>query len=1181
MLKKRLFIIFCLVLVFIAVAPLERAKAGTGWEKWFSNGSVETRPARYISVYSAELVGYVDWKNRHGGQDLVLSAHFKYIDLTDSSKGWQTLTVTPVPTRGGEYAEEIHGLVPGHTYRFYTYVKMTSSGSHEDSAHSQTFTTIGGNGSPWSAYSSDGVVATSQPSGIGKFEAVLRGHVEWQNRHAMIDLVRDAHFKYIDLTDSSQGWQSVTVTPVPTSGGDYSVRLKGLAPGHTYKYYTYLNMTMTGGHEDSAHTQTFTTEKGTGSTWSAYSSSGIVATMAAENVTQYSADLKGHVEWQNKNAMIDLVRDAHFKYQDLTDTSKGWQSVTVTPVPSGGGDFTVNLKGLTPGHDYQFYAYLNMTVSGGHDDSAHTMSFSTLPGNGTPWETYSSNGVVATLEAANVTKYGADLKGYVKWQNRHGMIDLVKGAHFWYTDNTNKYAGDRTVEVTPVPSNGGYFTAHLSGLVPGHTYMFYACVDMTVSGSHNNVKHMQSFTTQPGEAGSWQPPNVNSGGDSDGVLATLPATNVGQYSADLNCHVEWQNKSNIIFEKDYIIELGFNYSDGVTTGKTTSALFWPPPSTPLHTKGGDYTVHLKGLQPGHTYTCFPYVIMQGTESKWMSEAPKITFTTLPGTGTPWRSNSSIGIIATLPASNVADSSAILRGHAEWENQNYKKNLVKEAGFRYQDITSGEKDWKTKKLIWPPSNGNDFSATISGLTKGHAYRFYPFVSIYNEGTYDDSLHAFVFTAGGGKQLDIKASLPIGVVGKGYNGTLTAAGGDGNYTYSGTITAWDSSIPEGDGLHFYPNGVIAGTPKAATPTSPQKLPLQVWATVVDSSGNTGSGSFAIDVIEQLRVTTASLPGSLTGVPYKTSDGKTVTLAAAGGTGPYKWSGTITPANGLTFNSDGSITGTPQSAVTSKVHVLLKDSAGRIAETDLSLPVFTQLKITSVSLPGAIAGSGYQSPDGKAVALTAAGGDGKYTWSGTITPANGLTLKTDGAITGTPQASGESTVNAAVSDGSGNKVNGSFKITVYNKLQITTSVLPGGLTGAAYQTSDGKAVTLTATGGAGKYTWSGTITPANGTLQVTSDGKITGVPDVASGSTPLTVAAEVKDSSSNSAKASFKLFVNDPLPPGIVGQLYTMDLAGSGGDGKYTWSGTITPANGTLKVTSDGKINGTPLRPRGRNP
>ena len=988
MLNKRLSLIFCLVFIFIAVGPLGTASAGTAWEKWFSTGTVETRPARYISVYSAELVGYVDWKNRHGGQDLVLSAHFKYIDLTDSSRGWQSLTVTPVPTRGGEYAEEIRGLIPGHTYQFYTYVNMTSSGGHEDSAHCQTFTTTGGNGSPWSAYSSDGVVATSQASGIGKYEAVLRGHVEWQNRHGMIDLVRDAHFKYIDLTDSSQGWQSVTVTPVPSGGGDYSVRLKGLAPGHTYEYYTYLNMTVSGGHEDSAHKQKFTTEKGTGSTWSAYSSSGIVATMPAENITQYSADLKGHVEWQNRNGMIDLVRDAHFKYQDLTDTSKGWQSVTVTPVPSGGGDFTVNLKGLTPGHKYQFYTYLNMTVSGGHDDSAHTMDFSTLPGNGTTWEAYSSNGVVATLEAVNVTQYGADLKGYVQWQNKHGMIDLVKSVRFWYTDNTNKYAGERSVTVTSVPSNGGYFTAHLSGLVPGHTYMFYTIVDMTVSGSHNDIKTTRSFTTKPGETGSWQPPSVNSGGKSDGVLATLPVTNIGQYSADLNCHVEWQNKSNIIFEKDYITELGFCYSDGAITGKTTQAsksLF----IFPLYTSGGDYTVHLKGLQPGHTYTCYPYVEMVGTDPKWMSEAPKVTFTTLPGTGTPWSDNSSIGIISTLPASNVTDSSAVLRGHVEWQNQHYLKNLVREAGFRYQDITSGDRNWQTKKLILPPSAGGDFSATISGLTKGHAYRFYPYAAMTMGGTYEDSAHAFVFTAGGGKTLTIKANLPTGVVGKGYSGTLTASGGDGNYTWNGTITAWSSSIAKGDGLYIYPNGGVSGVPQAPTPTSPQNVPLQVWVTVTDGSGNTGSGSFTIDVIEQLRVTTASLPGSLTGVPYRTSDGKTVTLTGAGGKGPYTWSGTITPPNGLTLNADGSITGTPQAAVTSTVSTVLKDSTGKTAAASLSIPVFDPLKITTAGLPCGVAGSGYQTPDGKPVRLAAAGGDGRYTWSGTITPANGLNL------------------------------------------------------------------------------------------------------------------------------------------------------------------------------------------------
>lgn len=1174
MIKRHLSFILCLILITGLFVFPDKGKAdgGTSWEKWFSTGTVYTRAADNITRYSAVLNGHVDWKNRHGGLDLVRDAHFKYIDLTDSSKGWQSITVVPVPSGGGDYSEEIHGLIPGHTYQFYTYLNMTSSGGHDDGGHCQRFTTLPGTGTPWTAYSSNGVIETKPVGNVGKYEAELRGHVEWKNRRGMIDLVRDAHFKYLDLTDSSRGWQSVTVVPVPSGGGDFSVRLRGLIPGHTYQYYTYLNMTMTGGHENSANMQKFTTQQGTGTPWSTYSSNGIVATMDAQNVTRFGADLKGHVEWQNQHGMIDLVRDAHFKYLDLTDSSKGWQSVTVVPVPSGGGDFTVRLNGLAPGHKYQFYAYLNMTVSGGHDDSPHTMTFTTLPGTGTSWSTYSSDGIVATMDAQNITQYGADLKGHVEWENRHGMIDLVRDAHFWYIDTTNPHAGERSVTVTPIPSRGGDFTAHLSGLVPGHKYKFYAYINMTMSGKHTDILHERTFTTKPGQVASWQPPWVNHGGDSDGILATLPVKNIGQYSADLSCHVEWQNKS---INKDYITELGFCYDDGSSTGRTTEALLKGSP-LPLHTKGGDYTIHLRGLQPGHTYTCYPYVEMGGTDSKWMSEAQKVTVTTLPGTGTPWKDKSSMGIISTMPVSHIDTSTVVLRGHVEWQNQNYLTNLVREAYFKYQDITNGEKDWKTVRVMSIPTYGGDFSATVSGLTKGHAYRFYPCVNMTMLGSYNDSAHAFVFTAGGGKPLTINATLPTGMVKKSYGGALTATGGDGKYTWYGTVTAWDSSIAKGDGLILYPNGVITGGPVTATPTSPQNLPLQVWATVVDGSGNTGSASFTIDILEKLNITTDNLPDGMVGAVYGTKEGKTVLLAAEGGDGRYIWNGTITPTNGLTLKSDGTITGTPQKPLESVVKATVRDGKGFRTSVDFTIRALERLKITTSELVAGTTGAAYKTSDGKTVKLAAEGGDGRYTWSGTIKPANGLTLKSDGTISGTPQSPISSTVSVVVSDGSGNKAETNFSLHVFNKLQITTNILPGGLTGKSYRTPTGKDVVLAAKGGDGNYTYSGTITPANGTLQITQDGKITGTPSAATKVNPLTVQAVVKDGSGNSAKADFKMFINDPLPLGIVGQLYQVKLDGSGGYGNYTYSGTITPANGTLEVTEDGMITGTPSDP-----
>ena len=158
----------------------------------------------------------------------------------------------------------------------------------------------------------------------------------------------------------------------------------------------------------------------------------------------------------------------------------------------------------------------------------------------------------------------------------------------------------------------------------------------------------------------------------------------------------------------------------------------------------------------------------------------------------------------------------------------------------------------------------------------------------------------------------------------------------------------------------------------------------------------------------------------------------------------------------------------------------------------------------------------------------------------------------------------------DGSGNSAKASFKL-------LINDPLPAGIVGQLYK------IYLAGSGGDGKYTWSGTITPANGTLQVTKDGKITGIPGAATGSTPLTVQAVVKDGSSNAGGISLRLSVLDKtarpltitttsLPEAAAGQSYSASLAASGGDGRYTWSGNITPANG-LTLNASGSITGTP--------
>ena len=107
-----------------------------------------------------------------------------------------------------------------------------------------------------------------------------------------------------------------------------------------------------------------------------------------------------------------------------------------------------------------------------------------------------------------------------------------------------------------------------------------------------------------------------------------------------------------------------------------------------------------------------------------------------------------------------------------------------------------------------------------------------------------------------------------------------------------------------------------------------------------------------------------------------------------------------------------------------------------------VFDPLAATPASLADGVTGTAYSA------ALAATGGDGSYSWSlasGTL-PA-GLTLGTDGSVSGTPTATGSSTFTARVESGDGQAATETYTILVVSDLVIVTTFLPDGRTGVAY--------------------------------------------------------------------------------------------------------------------------------------
>jgi hypothetical protein len=398
-----------------------------------------------------------------------------------------------------------------------------------------------------------------------------------------------------------------------------------------------------------------------------------------------------------------------------------------------------------------------------------------------------------------------------------------------------------------------------------------------------------------------------------------------------------------------------------------------------------------------------------------------------------------------------------------------------------------------------------------------------------------------------------TLPNSVVGTAYSQALTATGGTGPYSWQLTGT-----LPSG--LSFNQStGQISGTALAAAPAT--SLTFKVT-----DSGNpqqTATASLSITVATQLTITTTTLPNGTTNVAYAAS------LSASGGSGALNWSATGLP-NGLSINAaTGAITGTASSSGNSSVIVTVKDSGvpQQTATATLSLTISAPLTITTSSLPGGVSGIAYTAN------LTASGGSGALTWSAPNLPA-GLSLNAStGVISGTPSSAGTTSLSITVTD-SGNpqqSANATLALTIAAQLTITTTSLPDGMAGAAYN------ATVAATGGSSTLAWSALNLPTGLSIDPAS-GIISGTPTAAGTSL---VAITVKDSGSpqQTARANVSLKVDpqltittNTLPSGTVGMAYSASVSATGGSGSFVWSAPNLPAGLSINP-STGAITGTP--------
>ncbi len=227
----------------------------------------------------------------------------------------------------------------------------------------------------------------------------------------------------------------------------------------------------------------------------------------------------------------------------------------------------------------------------------------------------------------------------------------------------------------------------------------------------------------------------------------------------------------------------------------------------------------------------------------------------------------------------------------------------------------------------------------------------------------------------------------------------------------------------------------------------------------------------------ITTRSLPNGSPGVSYSQ------TLGATGGTLPYQWtilSGSL--PGGLSLSTSGTIAGIPAGPGAANFTVQLTDATGVTATQPLTLTIVQSLTISTPSpLATGEAAVAYSQT------LAATGGASPYTWSVTAGALpGGLTLASNGSLTGTPNAAGTFNFTVQVTDSNHATATAPLAVTMASALSISTPpALSGGSVNSSYSQS------LAVSAGVPPYTWTLAIGALPRGLALSTAGKIAGVP------------------------------------------------------------------------------------------
>ena len=452
-----------------------------------------------------------------------------------------------------------------------------------------------------------------------------------------------------------------------------------------------------------------------------------------------------------------------------------------------------------------------------------------------------------------------------------------------------------------------------------------------------------------------------------------------------------------------------------------------------------------------------------------------------------------------------------------------------------------------EVVWSDKNndldGSGLTLSSSGLLSGTPITTaeYTFIALVTDDSKQADEQQFTLTINPHIEITTE-SVPDWTINFPYSYQIVSSGGTGNITW-----ADKNGDLSGKGLTLSADGLLSGTPTFLGSVT-------FIAIAGDQGGDAVEKQFAFTINQAVLISTISLPEVTCGIAYSYQ------TEASGGTGTLTWSDKngVLDGTGLTLSETGLISGTPPSASTINLMILVTDQIGATRERMLPLTVNPLLVITTDALPDWTAGQTYGQQ------LEVIGGTGEKTWVdlNSDLEGSGLTLDTAGLVSGIPSGDGLISFTAKVTDHCGDEEEHQFEFNINPAVAITTTELPNGIEGEAYSYQ------LEVSGGTGDLLWNDMNGDLDGTAFTLSE---SGLLSSSSAVGTVSFTAEVVDITGSSDSRLFNLesilefLCGDVNADGEVNIFDVTSLIG------YLYLGGIEPDPlESADVNNDGEIN-----------